>query len=260
MERKIGEIFTYNGKTYQVVKSSSCNGCAFRGRVCSIHKSYTGPCTSNIRFDKTSVIFKEIKNMERKVGEIFTYDGKTYKVVPGYGCENCDFKDLRCNMRTFSEVRGACDSSMRKDNNNVIFKEVKKHIDIKNNQLTIDIPEGMEIDLENSDLAKGIVKFKKKDITYDDILQSYATDFGGIRVPNHCIDKILAISKLMNIAKYYNGNWKPDWNNIDKYKYYIIYNGSDNTYAVDYNSIYTYSNSAMGILDNMPESSQLSLF
>ena len=39
-----------------------------------------------------------------------------------------------------------------------------------------------------------------KDITYDYILQSYATDFGGIRVPNHCIDKILAISKLMNIV------------------------------------------------------------
>lgn len=38
---------------------------------------------------------------------------------------------------------------------------------MENNQLTIDIPEGMEIDLENSDLAKGIVKFKKKDITYD---------------------------------------------------------------------------------------------
>ena len=37
---------------------------------------------------------------------------------------------------------------------------------MENNQLTIDIPEGMEIDLENSDLAKGIVKFKKKDITY----------------------------------------------------------------------------------------------
>lgn len=107
--------------------------------------------------------------MERKVGEIFTYNGKIYKVVPGYGCENCDFKDLRCLMHTFSEVRGACDSSMRKDNNNVIFKEVKKHMDIKNNQLTIDIPEGMEIDLENSDLAKGIIRFKQITITYENV-------------------------------------------------------------------------------------------
>lgn len=98
-------------------------------------------------------------------------------------------------------------------------------MEIKNNQLTIDIPEGMEIDLENSDLTKGIVKFKKKDITYDDILQSYATDFGGIRVPNHCIDKILAISQLMNIAKYYNKDWKYKVNGGER-GYMIAYDNS----------------------------------
>lgn len=30
--------------------------------------------------------------MERKIGEIFTYEGKRYKVVPGdRGCKNCAF-------------------------------------------------------------------------------------------------------------------------------------------------------------------------
>ncbi len=38
MERKIGEIFTYNGKTYQVVKSIACIDCAFRERVCGLLK------------------------------------------------------------------------------------------------------------------------------------------------------------------------------------------------------------------------------
>lgn len=33
-------------------------------------------------------------------------------------------------------------------------------MEIKNNQLTIDIPKGMEIDMENSYFAKGIVKFR----------------------------------------------------------------------------------------------------
>ena len=190
MERKIGEVFTYNGKTYQVVKSDMCMDCAFRENECSIIRSRIGLCTTSTRSDKTDVVFKEINNME-----------------------------------------------------------------IKNNQLTIDIPEGMEIDLENSDLAKGIVKFKKKDITYDDILQAYATDFGGIRVPNHCIDKILAISQLMNIAKYYNKDWKPDWNNSDKSKYYIRYNTG--TYAADCNYTYNYGNiffknkkDAQAVIDN----------
>lgn len=32
MERKIGEIFTYNGKIYQVVKSDTCANCA--GQKC----------------------------------------------------------------------------------------------------------------------------------------------------------------------------------------------------------------------------------
>ena len=156
--------------------------------------------------------------MERKIGEIFTYKDKTYQVRKAtYGCRGCVFYSKSCfNINN----KGECCQYTRTDNTNVIFKEIKS-MEIKNNQLTIDIPEGMEINLENSDLAKGIVKFKKKDITYDDILQSYATDFGGIRVPNHCIDKILAISQLMNIAKYYNKNWKPNWSNSKENKFCI---------------------------------------
>lgn len=179
MERKIGEVFTYNGKTYQVVKSDTCMECVFKERVCSIFKSRIGPCTTGTRSDKTDVVFKEINNME-----------------------------------------------------------------IKNNQLTINIPEGMEIDLENSDLTKGTIKFKPKNITYDDILQAYATDFGGLRVPNHCIDKVLAISKLANIAKYYNKNWRPSWISPGQLKYYIYYSNENNKYQIgattrcDYGAIY----------------------
>ena len=126
---------------------------------------------------------------------------------------------------------------------------------MENNQLTIDIPEGMEIDLKNSDLAKGIVKFKKKDITYEDILQ--VIDSVKLIVSTYCINKILAISQLMNIAKYYNGDWEPDWRSLMESKYYIIYNGGDDTYEVDYNSIYTNSNiyfknkkDAQAVIDN----------
>lgn len=43
MERKIGEVFTYNGKTYQVVKVDfciGCAGCAFYACGCREHKSF----------------------------------------------------------------------------------------------------------------------------------------------------------------------------------------------------------------------------
>ena len=174
--------------------------------------------------------------MERKIGEVFQYEGKTYQVVESIRCDGCAFnRSTKCS--TIREPLGSCDPIRRKDRINVVFKEINN---MENNQLTINIPKGMEIDLEKSNLAKGIVKFKKKNITYKDILQ--VIDSVKLRVSTYCIDKILAISQLMNIAKYYNGDWKPDWSSIDKYKYYIIYNGGDDTYEVDYNSIYTNSN------------------
>jgi hypothetical protein len=114
-------------------------------------------------------------------------------------------------------------------------------METNSNTLIIEIPEGMEIDTENSSLAEGIVKFKKHDITYNDILQACPTNFGGLRVRIHCMDKILAISQLMNIAKYYNGDWKPNWCNTDEYKYYIIYKSNDNTYVIDYSLNYIHN-------------------
>ena len=176
--------------------------------------------------------------MERKIGEVFTYNGKTYQVVEVESdeeCKGCAFEFRGCCM----PFLGDCHPTYRTDGVSAIFKEINN---MENNQLTIDIPEGMEIDLENSDLTKGIVKFKKKDITYDDILQAYATDFGGIRVPNHCIDKILAISQLMNIAKYYNGDWNPNWRSLMESKYYIYYSTRSNTYGVSNTPSTNYGN------------------
>ena len=59
----------------------------------------------------------------------------------------------------------------------------------------------------------------------------------------------------MNIAKYYNGDQKPDWNNQDEYKYYIIYNRD--TYKVDHgwtsicsNIYFKNKKDAQAVIDN----------
>ena len=183
--------------------------------------------------------------MERKLGEIFTYKDKTYQIVPREK-ENCcigcafDIGKYACK-KPRNESRnnfGHCYFQFREDKKGIIFKEIN-NIEIKNNQLTINIPKGMEIDIENSDLAKGIKKKKKKDITYDDILQECSTNFSGLRVRNHCIDKIIAISQLMSIADYFNGDWKPDWSNHNEAKYSIEYDHHRDKFIVDPTSYFT---------------------
>lgn len=112
-------------------------------------------------------------------------------------------------------------------------------MDIKD--LKIIPPEGMEYYIEN-----GEIRFReiKKNLTYNDIAKelfennkTYYTDaFSNIKRANGAYDnywqannctsekqvkKLLAINKLINVAKYLNGDWQPDWNDGKQKKYYI---------------------------------------
>ena len=195
--------------------------------------------------------------MERKVGEIFTYNGKTYQVVESIECDGCAFnRSIKCS--TIREPLGSCDSIKRKDGINVVFKLINN---MENNQLTIDIPEGMEIDLENSNLAKGIVKFKQSTITYEDALK-LCIHHKDIIVNESSASKLINLNKLMNIAKYYNGDWEPDWNTSKcntyrESKYYIYYENSENKYGVGYTTDINWGNvyfksrgDAQSVIDN----------
>lgn len=103
-----------------------------------------------------------------------------------------------------------------------------KAIEINHNKLIIDIPKGMELDTENTDVAKGVIMLrKKKDITYEEIVKL------GFCVNSEIGIKAQAIAQLINIAKYYNGDWKPDWNNRNEDKCYICYRYIKDEYSVD---------------------------
>ena len=174
--------------------------------------------------------------MERKIGEIFTYNGKLYQVVKGFSCNGCAFiKNGNCYLD--DKFLGPCAYIERTDKTSVIFKLIN-NMEIKNNQLTIDIPEGMEIDLENSNLAKGIVKFKKKDITYENVEDALklGKNCKSIIINESNASKLVALSKLMNISKYYNGDWKPNWNNSKENKFCIKFDYHKDRLYVDYNN------------------------
>ena len=61
--------------------------------------------------------------MERKIGEIFEYNGEWYQCVEGgIYCPDCVFFRKKCN----SQVLGECAALKRSDKENVIFKKLEK--------------------------------------------------------------------------------------------------------------------------------------
>ncbi len=164
--------------------------------------------------------------MERKIGETFEFKGKTYEVIESLRniCDNCAFSG-ECDAT--ETVVGRCSCTSRLDGKNVIFKE------IKDNQLTINIPKGMEIDVENCDFDTGVIKFRKKELCYEDIENSLDLEGNrtGIPVDDNNAFKLCATDRLMNIARYYNGDWKPDWRS-NELKYFITFSFVSNSYSL----------------------------
>lgn len=97
-------------------------------------------------------------------------------------------------------------------------------------EIKIQVPEGYEIDKKNSTFE--CIKFKPKKLTYDVIArelfmgkESFYSDRGEIVSsflhsiescvePDNCVSveqckKLMALNKLINVAKYLNGDWKP---------------------------------------------------
>lgn len=192
--------------------------------------------------------------MERKIGETFEYQGKTYKVAEFDDCRNCAFIHINCS--SLRSITGNCMDFLRNDGANVKFEEVKD-MKIKDNQLTINIPDGMEIDLQNSNFDTGVIKFKKKELRYEDIEDSLDIKTFLIPISVNNSSKIKAIDKLIDTAEFYNGNWKPDWSNNKEGKFYISYNFIHNGYfVIEDNSnnvgtiVFKHKEDAQAVIDN----------
>lgn len=101
--------------------------------------------------------------------------------------------------------------------------------------LEFKIPEGYVFDKDNS--TDEVIRFKpiKKKITYEDIVQELKAKNIGICIRHGLttigselfitnekqLEQLLALNKLMNVAKYLNGDWEPNWNDEYENKFYI---------------------------------------
>ena len=97
---------------------------------------------------------------------------------------------------------------------------------MKTKELKIEAPEGYEVDWDNS--SNNVIRFKpiKKKVTYADIIKELCS--GNCYYINNNptswkqLQQLLALNKLMNVAKYLNGDLEPDFTD-NKYKFYISY-------------------------------------
>lgn len=215
-EFAIGTKIEYNGKLYEVVRSKYCDGCS----IASI-------CSSN---DITS---------GNRIGDVLSRDKRL-------------------------SIFGECSSITRDDNTSIIFKEIPINISkdkyykisplfrddnpSKLKSVEFDLPKGYVIDKDNSDLDKGIIRFKRKWLTIEEMYNlkpvvacEYLSPSIAVSVPTR--KKIVAIINLMDIANYFNGDWKYT-TNVDKCGYMIAYDKTT-TEPYGYQIVHINSNTDM---------------
>ena len=136
---------------------------------------------------------------------------------------------------------------------------------MKTQELKIVPPEGYEVDWDNS--SNNIIRFKpiEKKITYQDVKEklfpksnvSYFLGHDGAIMQTFNIkylsrelllstsiqqlEQIRALNKLMNVANYLNGDWKPDFTNKNQQKWCIEYDIESSMFGTDYSIYNKYS-------------------
>lgn len=187
--------------------------------------------------------------MERKIEEIFDYDGKSYQVIYGRGCRNCDIKDLS-NYNSIKTVAGYCSRDCRKENNEVVFKEINN---MENKEKKGTIAEMYAC--ANDELKKVLEeKFSKEELcikkelpnSWEEFVEqnkiknneSYITDLSDIchvdkdrvRLPSEdrnilpnkeTAEAFLALMQLIQLRDCYRNGWEPNWDD-DFCKYTIV--------------------------------------
>lgn len=142
--------------------------------------------------------------MERKIGEVFEYNGVRLKVVEEYYCDHCYFRDKHenegCYRSEHTLVSGQCSEQRREDGKSVQFIEIKNE-KMKEETKSLSIPEGWEF----AGYENGEVKIR------------------SLLVPRGMHGAVSALCKLLiyRNAWWEKLGWKPDFENGMLVKYVI---------------------------------------
>lgn len=184
---------------------------------------------------------------EFAIGTIIKYNGKLYEVVKHEHCDNCSIKSF-CNASDeyiptsvvprdkLISIFGKCSATDRDDNTSVVFIEVPKDnskdkyykiipLWVYNNPtqlrpIELALPKGYVIDKKHSDLDKGIIRFKNKWLSLEQMYNmakatnyhTYLSEIKDSTDDKSCTvrNKLIALANLMDIASYFNGGWEYD--------------------------------------------------
>ena len=205
----IGTKIEYMNKLFEVTESNQCCDCSL-ATICSSSDISAGDRNDDaLSRDQRINIFGECSSLRR-------YDSKS--VV---------FVEIPMNKSDNNTI-----------NSNIIQPLVEANGTVK--ALQIKPPVNFEIDKEHSDLDKGIIRFKNKWLTLEQMYNmakatNYHTCFSEIKDSTgdktcEVREKLIALSNLIDIAKYFNDNW--EYHSIgDNCGYMIAY---DKTRTIDY--------------------------
>lgn len=180
------------------------------------------------------------------------YMNKLYEVRESNQCCDCSLATI-CSSSDISagdrnddalsrdkriNIFGECSSLRRLDKKSVVFVEIPKD-DSKNNtkdkyykieplfrddnpsklkSVKFDLPNGYVIDKYNSDLDKGVIRFKRKWLSieevYDALFKRKEVTYRQ-NLKDFSNTKMLVIANFIDIAKYFNGNWNYKSNGND---------------------------------------------
>lgn len=248
MERKIGEIFKYNGEWYQCVNAGfSCADCDIKGDCSDIS---IGACSSSSRTDGKKVLFKKLEKVGEPFMELNHSTGK-YILLQEYKLFNSHafLTDIVFTKHCFG-LHGR----------NSFFIEINQITeDMETNEKTITIPDGWEFDRIDGD---NIVLKKKKELpkTWHGCLRTvneteYINDCSDIDtqtsidemerggylfgdcdrnlLPVGLAAPMLALCQLLvcRNAWWKQLGWKPDWTSTEDMKTCIISSGNKVTYT-----------------------------
>lgn len=216
---------------------------------------------------------KDYNHKEFAVGTKIEYNNKLYEVVKSNTCENCSISSfcsasdnyvpsLLIPRDKLLSTLGKCSAIDRTDGTSVVFKEIPKdntkdkYYKIeplfrddnpsKLKSVEFDLPNGYVIDKDNSDLDKGIIRFKRKWLTIEEMYKlkpivacEYVIPSIAINASSH--KKIVSLANLMNIARYFNGDWNYNANS-NECGYMIAYDKTkttDDSYQIVHINSYT---------------------